>query len=336
MKPTTGGGIYYGLLSGAIAAEVLGDALRRDRLAATSLRRYETLWRRRLGQEIRVGLAFRRIAARLSDEIDRRADRPRPRQRHRAAAAGERVVQLASQGRDRAARPSVVPADRLQVVGPESTRAARSERATLSGGHRIDNSPAPLRDRPRSGGGAIGQESAGRAGARRRRHRRDAGRPGSDRLRAEAEHEGVVPLVAERLASSARRAGIPQGGCSRRPPNGKRPPICFARSSCCALVAALAEAGTGALIMKGAQLAYSHYATTGSAAADGYRPPRGTAMDARQRITAWSTSATQPVEQVAGDLVMYQVLYVKRRDGVRCMPSICTGGSRIRSGSAAC
>jgi flavin-dependent dehydrogenase len=68
VKPTTGGGIYYGMLSGRFAAEVLGEALRKDALGARSLRRYETLWRRRLGQEIRVGLAFRKIAARLSDE----------------------------------------------------------------------------------------------------------------------------------------------------------------------------------------------------------------------------------------------------------------------------
>jgi flavin-dependent dehydrogenase len=68
VKPTTGGGIYYGLLSGSIAAEVLGESLQRDRLKESSLRRYETLWRRRLGAEIRIGLAFRRIAARLSDE----------------------------------------------------------------------------------------------------------------------------------------------------------------------------------------------------------------------------------------------------------------------------
>ena len=68
VKPTTGGGIYYGLLSGSMAADVLGDALRRDRLGEKTLRQYETLWRRRLGQEIRVGLAFRRIAARFSDE----------------------------------------------------------------------------------------------------------------------------------------------------------------------------------------------------------------------------------------------------------------------------
>lgn len=68
VKPTTGGGIHYGLLSGALAAEVLGPALRCDRLTAGGLARYERAWRRRLGHEIRVGLAFRRIAARLSDD----------------------------------------------------------------------------------------------------------------------------------------------------------------------------------------------------------------------------------------------------------------------------
>jgi geranylgeranyl reductase family protein len=68
VKPTTGGGIYYGLLTGALAAEVLDQGLREDRLDAPFLRRYESRWRKRLGKEIRVGLAFRRIAARLNDE----------------------------------------------------------------------------------------------------------------------------------------------------------------------------------------------------------------------------------------------------------------------------
>jgi geranylgeranyl reductase family protein len=67
VKPTTGGGIYYGMLSGTFAGAVLDEALRRDRLSARHLRRYELAWRRRLGREIRLGLAFRRIAARLDD-----------------------------------------------------------------------------------------------------------------------------------------------------------------------------------------------------------------------------------------------------------------------------
>lgn len=67
IKPTTGGGIYYGLISGALAAEVLTPALRADDLSETRLRAYEELWQARLGAEIRVGLQFRRLASRLND-----------------------------------------------------------------------------------------------------------------------------------------------------------------------------------------------------------------------------------------------------------------------------
>jgi len=67
VKPTTGGGIYYSLLSGRLAAETLRDALDRDELTARSLSVYETRWRERLGPDIRSGLAFRTLAARLSD-----------------------------------------------------------------------------------------------------------------------------------------------------------------------------------------------------------------------------------------------------------------------------
>ena len=67
IKPTTGGGIYYGLLSGYWAAEVLDTALRRDRLDARSLSRYQARWRERLGPEMRAGLAFRTLGSRLDD-----------------------------------------------------------------------------------------------------------------------------------------------------------------------------------------------------------------------------------------------------------------------------
>ena len=68
VKPTTGGGIYYGLLSGQMAADTLADSLRVDDLRESRLRRYETQWRARLGAEIRIGLAFRTLASRLNDE----------------------------------------------------------------------------------------------------------------------------------------------------------------------------------------------------------------------------------------------------------------------------
>ena len=67
VKATTGGGIYFGLLSGQIAAEVLATALNENRLAGTYLREYERRWRARLWPEIRAGLAFRAMASRLSD-----------------------------------------------------------------------------------------------------------------------------------------------------------------------------------------------------------------------------------------------------------------------------
>lgn len=67
VKPTTGGGIYYSLISGRVAADVLDGALRADDLREARLRAYETGWRDRLGAEIRIGHAFRLLAARLND-----------------------------------------------------------------------------------------------------------------------------------------------------------------------------------------------------------------------------------------------------------------------------
>lgn len=67
VKPTTGGGIYYSLISGQIAADTLDEALRADDLREARLRRYETGWRQRLGADIRIGLAFRTLAARMND-----------------------------------------------------------------------------------------------------------------------------------------------------------------------------------------------------------------------------------------------------------------------------
>jgi digeranylgeranylglycerophospholipid reductase len=66
-KPTTGGGIYYSLISGQLAAATLDEALGADDLREARLRRYETQWRDRLGAEIRIGLAFRTLASRMTD-----------------------------------------------------------------------------------------------------------------------------------------------------------------------------------------------------------------------------------------------------------------------------
>jgi len=68
VKPTTGGGIYYSLLSAALAAETLTEALSSDELNAESLATYERRWRKRLGSELRWQLLLRRVAHRLSDD----------------------------------------------------------------------------------------------------------------------------------------------------------------------------------------------------------------------------------------------------------------------------
>src|SRR5262249_32678330 len=67
VKPTTGGGIYYSLVSGQIAADTLDEALGADDLREARMRRYEAQWRERLGPEIRIGLAFRTLVARMND-----------------------------------------------------------------------------------------------------------------------------------------------------------------------------------------------------------------------------------------------------------------------------
>ncbi len=67
VKATTGGGIYYSLVSAAIAADVLAEALHRDQLGAGALKQYEVRWRRRLGPELRAQLALRMLAQRLTD-----------------------------------------------------------------------------------------------------------------------------------------------------------------------------------------------------------------------------------------------------------------------------
>lgn len=68
VKPTTGGGIYYSLVSARIAAEVLGDALRRDALDEGDLAVFERRWRHELGPEIDAQSELRRLSHELTDE----------------------------------------------------------------------------------------------------------------------------------------------------------------------------------------------------------------------------------------------------------------------------
>ncbi|MEE9173415.1 MAG: NAD(P)/FAD-dependent oxidoreductase, partial [Thermoplasmata archaeon] len=72
VKPTTGGGIYYGLLCAEIAADTLNGALAGNDLSAENLAEYERRWKKKLGRELRVGYWARKLYERLSDgQIDR-------------------------------------------------------------------------------------------------------------------------------------------------------------------------------------------------------------------------------------------------------------------------
>lgn len=67
VKPVTGGGIYFTLLTAQLAAAVLAKALHDDALEAANLQSYDQAWRARLGQEIEAQSAMRRILDTLDD-----------------------------------------------------------------------------------------------------------------------------------------------------------------------------------------------------------------------------------------------------------------------------
>jgi len=67
-KPITGGGVILGGLCAMIAGEVAAEAVKRRDFTSNYLRRYEILWRRRLGREFKLTLLARKITNRLSDK----------------------------------------------------------------------------------------------------------------------------------------------------------------------------------------------------------------------------------------------------------------------------
>jgi geranylgeranyl reductase family protein len=72
VKPTTGGGIYYGLLCADLAADTLHEAMDADDLSARRLANYERRWRKALARELRIGYLARRLYEKLSDgQIER-------------------------------------------------------------------------------------------------------------------------------------------------------------------------------------------------------------------------------------------------------------------------
>ena len=68
VKPTTGGGIYYSLLSAGMAADVLLPALADGDLSARRLSDYQRRWKAQLKNELDTQLSFRKLAQQMSDD----------------------------------------------------------------------------------------------------------------------------------------------------------------------------------------------------------------------------------------------------------------------------
>jgi geranylgeranyl reductase family protein len=67
VKPTSGGGIYYGMLGAREAANTVADAFRRGDFSREALSLYERRWRSLLGFDLKIGTLFRRLFARMAD-----------------------------------------------------------------------------------------------------------------------------------------------------------------------------------------------------------------------------------------------------------------------------
>jgi len=68
VKPTTGGGIYYGVMCADIAADILHQAFQDHDFSESRLAPYQKRWRARLGKELRVGYWAHRLYNRFNNQ----------------------------------------------------------------------------------------------------------------------------------------------------------------------------------------------------------------------------------------------------------------------------
>ena len=67
-KPTTGGGIYYAMLSGDMAAQTVIKAFESGDFSESNLSKYESMWRNKFGRELQTGYLARLLFESLDDE----------------------------------------------------------------------------------------------------------------------------------------------------------------------------------------------------------------------------------------------------------------------------
>lgn len=67
VKPTTGGGIYFGLLCADLAAKTVISAFKKNNFSKDFLRRYEVGWRKSIEFDLTMGLYLRKLVAKIDD-----------------------------------------------------------------------------------------------------------------------------------------------------------------------------------------------------------------------------------------------------------------------------
>ena len=71
INPITGEGIYYAMMSGTMAAEVVVDALKTDGVNARFLSRYQKKWLKEFGNDLKILGRFNRQWGKDSEKIVR-------------------------------------------------------------------------------------------------------------------------------------------------------------------------------------------------------------------------------------------------------------------------
>ena len=72
VKPTSGGGLYPGLLSADYCANIVAFSLEQNNFSSIFLKKYHKLWYKEIGKELNRGMIFRTIFKNLSDkELDK-------------------------------------------------------------------------------------------------------------------------------------------------------------------------------------------------------------------------------------------------------------------------
>jgi digeranylgeranylglycerophospholipid reductase len=69
VKPTSGGGVYYGMICAQVAADVLKTALTENSFSERSMSVYQKGWQKEIGRELRNGYVARRIYEKFSNRF---------------------------------------------------------------------------------------------------------------------------------------------------------------------------------------------------------------------------------------------------------------------------